>query len=60
MGLSLWQIIIILALFIPPLHVLFSSRSYGGAKLGWVLITLFYSWLGYVDFLIVTQPPKPT
>jgi len=42
-----------------PLFVLFSSRSQGGAKFGWFLITLFFSWLGFAVFLISTQKPEP-
>jgi len=41
-----------------PLFVLFSSRSQGGAKFGWFLITLFFSWLGFAVFLITTQKPE--
>ena len=43
----------------PSLFVLFSGRSHGGAKFGWFLVTLFFSWLGFAVFLIVTQKPKP-
>jgi hypothetical protein len=42
--------------FAPPIWVLLSGRSHGGAKLGWFLLTLFFSWLGLAIFLIVTQP----
>jgi hypothetical protein len=41
----------------PILWVLLSSRSHGGAKLGWFLVVLFFSWLGLAVFLIVTQAP---
>jgi hypothetical protein len=43
---------------ICPLFVLFSSRSHGGAKFGWFIITLLFSWLGFAIFLIVTQKPQ--
>ncbi len=55
MGVSIWQLIIILFLFVPLIHVVFSSRSHGGAKFGWFLGVLFFSWLAYIVFLIITQ-----
>jgi hypothetical protein len=39
----------------PVIWVLLSGRSRGGAKLGWFLVVLFFSWLGLAVFLIVTQ-----
>ena len=47
----------ILGLFVlfPILHVLLSSRSHGGAKLGWFIAVLCFSWLGWMVFLIGTQ-----
>lgn len=54
-GISLWQLIVILLLFVPLIHVLVSSRAHGGAKVGWLLAVLFFSWLAYIAFLIVTQ-----
>lgn len=55
MGVSIWQLIILLLLFVPLIHVIFSSRSHGGAKFGWFLGVLFFSWLAYIVFLIITQ-----
>jgi hypothetical protein len=62
---SLWQdpnFVALLALSIaafiyltPVIWVLLSGRSRGGAKLGWFLVVLFFSWLGLAVFLIVTQ-----
>lgn len=46
---------LIVGWFVSPLCVLFSGRSEGGAKFGWFLITLFFSWLGFAVFLILTQ-----
>jgi len=43
---------------ICPVLVLFSSRSEGGAKFGWSIIALSFSWLGFAVFLIVTQMPR--
>jgi hypothetical protein len=49
-------LLILLAVFLLPIvWVLFSSRSHGGAKLGWFVVVLFFSWLGFAVFLIVTQ-----
>jgi hypothetical protein len=39
----------------PMIWVLLSGRSRGGAKLGWFIVTLFFTWLGLAVFLIVTQ-----
>jgi len=55
MGVSIWQLIIVIFLFAPIIHVLASSRSHGGAKFGWFLGVLFFSWLAYIVFLIITQ-----
>jgi putative effector of murein hydrolase LrgA (UPF0299 family) len=55
MGVSVFQLGILLFLFVPMIHVVFSSRSHGGAKFGWFLAVLFFSWLAYIVFLIVTQ-----
>ena len=43
---------------ICPVLVLFSGRSYGGAKFGWFIVTLLFAWLGYAIFLILTQKPR--
>ena len=42
----------------PMLHVLLSRRSHGGAKFGWFLLVVFFSWLAYIAYLIITQPAK--
>ncbi|WP_444927193.1 hypothetical protein ACJJI4_04280 [Microbulbifer sp. TRSA002] len=61
-GISIWQLIILLMIVlffvVPVVHVLVSSRSHGGAKVGWFLGVFFFSWLVYAVFLIVTQPVK--
>lgn len=53
------QILILLIIFIvavvPPILVLSSNRSLGGAKFGWFVGTLFFSWLAYIVFLIATR-----
>ena len=49
---------LLLSWLICPLWVLFSGRSSGGAKFGWFLITLFFSWIGFAVFLIVTQKTR--
>ena len=43
---------------ICPLFVLFTSRTKGGAKFGWFIITFLFSWLGFAIFLIFTQKPQ--
>jgi hypothetical protein len=42
----------------PSIWVLASGRSHGGAKFGWFLVTIFFSWLGLAAFLIITQASK--
>ena len=42
----------------PIIWVLVSGRSHGGAKFGWFLVTIFFSWLGFAAFLIITQASK--
>ena len=39
----------------PIIWVQFSRRSRGGAKFGWFVVVLLFSWLGLALFLIVTQ-----
>jgi hypothetical protein len=59
MGISIWQLLIVILLIVifygPVVHVFLSSRSHGGAKFGWVLATLFIPIFAYVVFLITTQ-----
>lgn len=55
-GIALLVIFIIYLL--PIIWVLASGRSHGGAKFGWFLITVFFSWLGLAAFLIFTQGAK--
>ena len=55
MGVSIWQVIIIVFLLWPAIHILISPRSVGGEKFGWFLLAIFFSWLAYPVFLIVTQ-----
>lgn len=57
-GISIWQLLVILLILLPIIHVLVSSRSHGGAKFGWFLAVFIFSWLGYIVFLIVTQSAK--
>lgn len=56
MGSEILIIPIVLIVTIGPLiHILASSRSHGGAKFGWFVAYLFFSWIAYIVFLIVTQ-----
>ena len=53
---EIFAILIVLIIYIFPLiHVVASSRSHGGAKFGWFFAALFFWWLAYIVFLIVTQ-----
>ena len=55
MGPEIFQILIIIVLLAPLVHVLASGRSHGGAKFGWFIAVLIFSWLAYIAFLIITQ-----
>jgi len=44
--------------FGPILWVLFSGRSRGGAKFGWFIVVLMFSWIGLAVFLIATQSAR--
>ena len=55
-AISIWHLLLIMVL--PLIHVILSSRSHGGAKLGWSLAVVFFPILGYIIYLIVTQPAK--
>jgi len=56
---GLLVIVLILLIYGTPLiWVLTSGRSHGGAKFGWFLVTVFFSWLGLAAFLISTQAPE--
>jgi hypothetical protein len=48
--------VIILFIYLGPvIWVLLSGRSRGGAKFGWFIVTLLFSWIGLAVFLIATQ-----
>lgn len=43
---------------VPMVWVLASGRSHGGAKFGWFLVAIVFSWIGLAAFLILTQSQK--
>ena len=51
---SIWQIIIFIMLFsltlLPVLIALTSEKAKGGQKLVWCLVSLFFSWLGFLVY----------
>lgn len=53
-GISIWQIIILLAVFaigiLPCLMALLSTKVSGGKKLIWFLLSFTFSWLGYLVY----------
>ena len=51
-------LLILLVYGTPIIWVLVSDRSHGGAKFGWFLVTVAFSWLGLAAFLIITQASK--
>jgi len=50
-------LILVLVTVVPPILVLSSNRSQGWAKFGWFVGALFFSWIAYIVFMIVTQKP---
>jgi len=58
LGLSIALLIIFIVYLLPIIWVLVSGRSHGGAKFGWFLVAVFFSWLGVAAFLIITQASK--
>ena len=44
--------IIALGYLAPILIILFSSRTRGSEKLGWILAVIFISWLAFIIYLI--------
>ena len=58
MSVPMMLLLTFLFMLLPILWVLLSGRSHGGAKFGWLLIVLFFSWVGLAAFLIITQPAR--
>jgi hypothetical protein len=44
----------------PVLLVAFSRQTQGDRKRHWVIITLLFSWLGYIAFLIANARQRTT
>ena len=51
-------VVLLLVYGLPLIWVLVSDRSHGGAKLGWLIVILAFSWVGFAAFLILTQASK--
>lgn len=62
-GISIWQLLTIFILFgsllIPLMLTLFSKRANGGQKVGWAILVLCTSWIGYAIFLILAPATAP-
>lgn len=52
---SVWSLIVMIVLSLPPVFVLFSRRVSGSAKVLWFILTSIFSWLAYAPFLYVTK-----
>jgi hypothetical protein len=57
-GLGFALLLVVLIYLTPIIWVLASGRSHGGAKFGWFLVAIFFSWLGLAAFLILTQKSR--
>jgi hypothetical protein len=58
LGISVALLLVFIVCLLPIIWVLVSGRSHGGAKFGWFLVTVFFSWIGLAAFLITTQDSK--
>jgi hypothetical protein len=58
--LSSLSIVFFAGWLVAPLWVLLSSRTHGAARFGWLVITLFTSWLGLGIFWVCTQAEADT
>lgn len=43
---------------LPLLIILFSSKTSGSEKLGWILAMLFISWLAFIFYLLLAPVKK--
>lgn len=63
MGISIWQIIILLFLFVvgvlPWIMALLSQKVYGKQKVIWFLLSFFFSWIGYLLYWAMTVRKLP-
>tara|TARA_R110001592_G_scaffold102799_1_gene289940 strand:- start:778 stop:966 length:189 start_codon:yes stop_codon:yes gene_type:complete len=57
-GMSLPHLILAILLLFPIIHTALSKRSSGVEKLGWVIASFLFSYLGWVVFLIATRKKK--
>ncbi len=53
--LTVWSLIVMIVLSLPPVFVLFSKRATGGTKVLWFILTSIFSWLAYAPFLYLTR-----
>lgn len=53
--LTVWSLIVMIVLSLPPVFVLFSKRVSGNAKVLWFILTSIFSWLAYAPFLYITR-----
>mgnify|MGYP006965305773 CR=1 FL=1 len=58
MDIGIWQLLFLIFLgfcLVPVFLTGFSTRVKGAEKAGWLILTLFRSWIGYAVFLIATE-----
>jgi hypothetical protein len=51
-------LLIVLFWFIPLFVILFSRKTSGSEKLGWILAMLFISWLAFIFYLLFAPLKK--
>ena len=49
-------LVLFLIYWLPVIWVLASNRTEGVTKFAWFIITLFFSWVGLIAFLILAPP----
>jgi hypothetical protein len=56
-GVSLAVLLVLFVIYwLPVIWVLASNRTNGVMKFAWFIVTLFFSWVGLIAFLLLTQP----
>lgn len=49
------ELIAVIIILFPIIHVLASDRSHGTSTFAWFVVMLLFSWLGWLVFIIATQ-----
>jgi len=50
--------VVVLITVVPPVLVIASKRVTGAAKFGWFVGAVFFSWIAFILFIILTRDQK--